>query len=115
MSKGYRFEIRTQHCIGRFNPKYSAAQKFLDNEVLKDSAPFTPFRYGYLMKSGNTGTKIGSGKVVYNAPYSKKMYYGVHFNFSKDKHPQASAQWFEKAKAIKKKSWIAGVNKIMRG
>lgn len=115
MSKGYRFDIRTQHCIGRFNPKFSAAQKFIDSEVLRDSAPFTPFRYGNLMKSGNTGTTIGSGKVIYNAPYSKRMYYGVNFNFSKDKHPQASAQWFEKAKAIKKKNWIDGVNKIVRG
>lgn len=64
--------IHTSYCVGRFNKKFSLAQKFLDNEVLKDSAPYVPFRTGYLEKSGITGTVIGSGKVIYNAPYAKK-------------------------------------------
>lgn len=115
MSVGYRLKINTQACIGRFNTKYSAAQKFLDNEVLKDSAPFVPMRTGNLMNSGQTGTVIGSGQIEYNAPYAKTMYYGVGFNFSKDKHPQACAQWFEKAKALKKKDWMNGVDKIVKG
>ena len=114
MSVSYKFHINTQSCIGRFSKKYSAAQKFLDSEVLRDSAPYVPMRIGNLMKSGATGTVIGSGKVVYNAPYAKRMYYGVSFHFSKDKHPQACAQWFEKAKAAKKDAWLKGVNKIMK-
>lgn len=112
---GYRLIIHTQACVSRFNPKYKKAQMYLDSEVLKDSAPYVPMRTGNLMNSGQTGTTLGSGKVQYNAPYAKRMYYGTHFNFSKDKHPQACAQWFEKAKAIKKKNWIAGVNRIIRG
>lgn len=113
--KNYQVIVHTQRCAGRFNKKYSAAQKWLDNEVLKDCAPYVPMRSGYLMKSGNTGTSLGSGKVIYNAPYASRMYYGVNFHFSKDKHPQACAQWFEKAKAAKKKNWLAGVNKILKG
>lgn len=115
MSKGYKLVINTQSCVGRFNKKYSAAQKFLDNEVLKDSAPYVPMRTGNLMNSGVLGTVLGSGKIVYNAPYAKAMYYGTSFNFSKDKHPQACAQWFEKAKAAKKDTWLAGVRKIVKG
>ena len=114
MSVSYKFHINTQSCIGRISKKYSAAQKFLDSEVLRDSAPYVPMRTGNLMQSGATGTVIGSGKVVYNAPYAKRMYYGVSFHFSKDKHPQACAQWFEKAKAAKKDAWLKGVNKIMK-
>ncbi len=110
-----KVHINTQACIGRFNSKFSAAQKFLDNEVLKDSDPFVPFRTGNLRNSGITGTTLGSGQVIYSAPYSKPMYYGFGFNFSKVKHPQACAQWFEKAKALKKKAWLAGVNKIVMG
>ncbi len=115
MSFSYKLQINTQSCIGRFNAKYSAAQKFLDSEVLRDSAPYVPMRSGNLMNSGTTGTVIGSGKVEYNAPYARYMYYGVGFHFSKDKHPQACAQWFEKAKAAKKDAWLDGVNKIMKG
>ena len=114
MSVSYKFQINTQSCLGRFNKKYSAAQKFLDSEVLRDSAPYVPMRTGNLMNSGVTGTVIGSGKIEYNATYAKCMYYGVGFHFSKDKHPQACAQWFEKAKAAKKDAWLNGVNKIMK-
>lgn len=115
MSKGYRLVINTAACVSRFHPKYKMAQQFLDNEVLKDSAPYVPMRSGNLMKSGQLGTTIGSGEVKYNAPYARRMYYGTNFNFSKDKHPQACAQWFEKAKATNKKKWIDGVNKIVKG
>lgn len=107
--------IHTDACCQRFVPKYERAQKFLDSEVLRDGAPYCPMRTGNLMKSGNTGTVIGSGKVIYNAPYAKKCYYGLNMNFSKDKHPQACAQWFEPAKAAKKKIWLDGVDKILKG
>lgn len=111
----YRLEINTQLCVKRFDPKYKEAQKFLDSEVLKDCAPRVPMRTGYLMGSGNTGTRIGSGKIVYNAPYAKPMYYGVGYHFSKAKHPQACAQWFEVTKPIKIDAWVSGVNRVIRG
>lgn len=50
-------------------------QKVIDSEVLRRSDPYVPFRTGFLKKSGILGTKIGSGKVVYNAIYAKKQYY----------------------------------------
>lgn len=115
MSNGYKLVIHTEACLNRFAPKYQRAQKFLDNEVLKDSAPFVPMRTGNLMNSGNTGTVLGSGEVIYNAPYARAMYYGTHIKFSKDKHPQATAQWFEKAKAQFGKEWVSSVNKILKG
>ena len=107
--------VHTQQCVGRFIPKYSRAQKWLDNEVLKDSNPYVPMRTGNLAGSGIRGTTLGSGKVIYNTPYSRKMYYGINLNFSKAKHPKACAQWFEKAKSQYKSSWINGVNKIIKG
>ena len=107
--------IYTAQCVARFAPRYDRAQRFLDSEVLRDCAPYTPMRTGYLMKSGNTGTVIGSGKVIYNAPYAKRCYYGRSMRFSKDKHPKACAQWFEPAKAAKKDQWVAGVEKILKG
>lgn len=111
----YKFVIHTNECIGRFEPRYEEAQRFIDSEVLRDSAPYVPMRSGILMGSGDTGTVIGSGKVKYIAPYSKRCYYGGHMHFSKDKHPQASAQWFEKAKAVKKEAWRRGVQQIIKG
>ena len=99
----------------KLNPRTEQAQKWLDNEVLKDCGPYVPFRYGHLFRSGITATKVGSGEVEYNAPYAKRVYYGSGMHFSKDKHPQACAQWFEKAKGVNKEKWLDGVKKIMHG
>ena len=110
-----RLVLNKKYTINRFDPRYQKAQEFLDNEVVKDCTPYVPMRTGALMRSGITGTKPGTGRVVYNAPYSKRMYYGINYHFSKDKHPQACAQWFEKAKATKSNAWLTGVDKIIKG
>ena len=99
----------------RLSGQIHKAQKWLDNEVLKDCQPYVPMRTGNLMNSGISGTNLGSGEVVYNAPYASRMYYGKNLNFSKLKHPQACAQWFEKAKSVHKEDWKQGVQKIVKG
>lgn len=110
-----RLELNVPAVNARFDARFDKAQKFLDSEVLRCSAPYVPMRTGALMRSGTNGTKIGSGKIVYNAPYARIMYYGKSFRFSKDKHPQACAQWFEKAKAAHKDAWTNGVAEIIKG
>ena len=85
--------------------------------------PYTPFRSGVMEKSATLGTKIGSGKIVYNSPYARYQYYGVvygpnipikengvlvgfyspqkkyrtnrHLSYDKSRHPQAQRLWFE--------------------
>lgn len=111
---GVKIKINIPGTVNRFSPKFQKAQKWLDNEVLKDSDPYVPMRTGTLAGSGIRGTTIGSGELVYNVPYAKSVYYARKRNFSKAQHPQACAQWFEKAKAAKKKDWIKGVNEIVK-
>ena len=76
-------------------------QKVVDSEVLRRSDKYVPFLSGNLKKSGITGTKIGSGEVVYNAIYSHKNYYE---NKGMGKQGTASGGlrgkfWFERMKA----------------
>lgn len=111
---GVKIKIDIPKTCNRFSPKYQKAQKWLDNEVLKDSDPYVPMKTGTLAGSGIRGTVIGSGEIIYNAPYAKSCYYARNRNFSKAQHPQASAQWFEKSKSAKKKQWIRGANKIIK-
>lgn len=111
---GVKIKINIPGTVNRFSPKFQKAQKWLDNEVLKDSDPYVPMKTGNLAGSGKRGTTIGSGEIVYNAPHAKKNYYAQNRHFSKAQHPQACAQWFEKAKAVKKKVWVNGVNKIIK-
>lgn len=116
--------------VMRFNRQYSRAQKWLDNEVLKDSEPYVPAETMQLTRSGQLGTIVGSGTVEYIAPYAQYLYYGKVMKgpkygpkhatdkdlvFSQSVHPQAQAYWFEAAKALNKKKWIAGARKIAGG
>ncbi len=106
--------INTGRVLDRISDRKKETQFWLDNEVVKDSEPYVPYDDGGLTKSGIIGSVMGSGDIQYNAPYAKAQYYGLEKK-SKDVHPQASTQWFEKAKAIKKSKWTAGVNKLMGG
>lgn len=108
-------KINKEYTVSRFHTKYQLAQKYLDNEVLKDSDPYVPMDTGNLRNSGIRGTKLGSGEVIYNAPYARHCYYGTHIRFSPAKHPLATAMWFEKAKAVNKKKWLDAVDKVIRG
>lgn len=113
---GVRLEINPSKVMrSKFDPRYQAAQKFLDSEILRCSSPYVPRRDGYLEGSGIKGTKIGSGEVKWNIVYAKYQYYGLSFHHSTDRHPLASAQWFEKAKAVHRADWISGVEKIIKG
>ena len=56
--------------------RFALAQKVVDMAVLRYSAPYIPFETGTLNRSGVLGTKIGSGEVVWNAPYARFLYYG---------------------------------------
>lgn len=76
-------------------------QKVVDSEVLRRSDKYVPFLTGALKKSGISGTKIGSGEVVYNAVYAHKNYYE---NEGMGKQGTSSGGlrgkfWFERMKA----------------
>lgn len=90
--------------------QFSKAQKFLDSEVLRTTAPYVPFRTGTLMKSGQLGTVIGSGEVVYNSPYAARQYYSTAQSRPYD--AQRGSMWFERSKADHKEEWIRGTKKI---
>lgn len=97
---------------------YTSAQKYVDSEVLRLSDKYVPLRTGALKQSGYLGTVIGSGRVVYNSPYARYMYYGKVMRDAQGralygkapKHvtdepltyhgaPQRGAFWFERMKA----------------
>ena len=98
----------------RFEPKYKLAQQYLDNEVLKDCTPYVPMKTGNLVRSGMDATVLGSGLVMWNAPYASRCYYNK-MNFQKTKHPLACSFWFEVAKGVNKEKWINGVEKVVKG
>jgi hypothetical protein len=106
--------------------RYTKAQMYVDNEVLRLSDPYIPFQSGMLKKSGILGTEIGSGTVVWNAPYARYLYYGKAMGGVAPKHvlnknltyhgaPQRGAFWFERMKADKGKQILRGAARLAGG
>lgn len=110
-------------------------QKFVDQEVIRLMAPYTPFRAGILEKSVTLGTKIGSGEVNQIAPYARFQYYGKvmvssitgspwasmgekkiltdkDLQYDTSRHPLAGKMWFERMKADKKEQILEGARKL---
>lgn len=82
------------------------AQMMLDSDVLKDSNFYIPMDTTNLMKSGILHTKLGSGNVIWNTPYARRLYYNPQYNFSKDMNPFAQGLWFEAAKSSNREDWL---------
>lgn len=89
-------------------------QFVIDEQVIKDSNYYCPEAEGTLKKSAITSSDVGSGKVKWNTPYAKRLYYGEDYKFSKDRNPNARAKWFEEAKSKHKKEWLEIGNKKVK-
>jgi hypothetical protein len=101
-----------------FKPKwtknYTMAQKFVDSEVLRRSAPFIPLRTGILVKTGTLGTEIGSGLVQWIAPYAKAQYYNPRPP-GRETGPLRGGFWFARMKKLYITKIISGAKKLAGG
>jgi len=130
----YNLEMKSiqQLCQERGILVNGRTQKFIDQEVIRLMDPYTPRLNGVLIKSATLGTKIGSGKVNQNAPYSRYHYYGKlmvstitgsAWSHGESKEltdkdlkyngaPIRGPYWFERMKADKKEQILRGAQKI---
>lgn len=99
----------------KFLESASGPQAWLDARIIRDTDPFVPMDTGMLASSSIRASEPGTGEVVYDTPYAQKLYSGVTMNFSRDKHPQATHHWHEKAKSIWLDAWGRGVARLMGG
>ena len=84
----------------RWSSRFNNAQKFIDSEVLRLCSPLVPFQTGNLMRSGTSGTSIGSGEVRYIAPYARQQYYNTAE--TRPYNPNRGGKWFERMKTAYK-------------
>lgn len=118
-------------------------QQFIDSEVLRLMVPYTPMDTGAMIQSAIAGTVIGSGKIEYNSPYARYLYYGEVYGpnipkkengiivgywlppkkqptgrpltYSTERHPLAGKLWFERMKADHKDDILKGAIAIVMG
>lgn len=107
MSNGFVFNVNTTlHITENMKPKLKQAQFILDTQIIKDSNYFIPMDTGMLRDSALSASAIGEGRVVWNTPYARRLYYNPKYNFSKDKNPNARGLWFEAAKHAHLNQWL---------
>jgi hypothetical protein len=95
----------------KWQARYSAAQRFVDSEVLRLSEPFTPLLTGMLVKSGTLGTDLGSGEVSWIAPYARAQYYSKRKPGSQT-GPQRGPFWFARMVQVHGQRILAGARRI---
>lgn len=104
------FKVKVDVNMGKLKAKEEIAsrlaQEQIDQAVLKDSNYYIPKDQSTLEGSGIRSSLIGKGKIIWDTPYARRLYYNPQYNFSKDKNPNAQGLWFEAAKSNKLQSWI---------
>ncbi len=78
-------------------------QYVVASQVLENSNFYAPEKEGTLIETSRISPD--NTQVIWVEEYSRRLYYGETFNFSKDMNPNATHHWFEKAKAINH-AWV---------
>lgn len=119
--------------------QFHRAQVFVDSELIRLMKRYTPARNLYLSeKAPVLGTKVGSGRICYLAPYARYQYYGKlmvsrltgspwarhgeskvitdrALTYSRLRHPEAQPLWFEVTKSRHKAQILRGAAAIAGG
>ncbi len=94
--------------------QFSAAQRFVDSEVLRGCEPYLPLLTSMLIKSGILGTDVGSGTVQWITPYAHFQYY-LKRPVGTATGPLRGPFWFARWKPVGGPRVIAGARKIAGG
>lgn len=94
--------------------RFTAAQTFVDSEVLRLCQPYIPLRTGMLIMSGILGTEVGSGLVQWIAPYARRQYYSPRKPGSMT-GPLRGPFWFERMKRVHRGAILAGAKRLAGG
>ena len=94
------------------------AHALLDSAIKKDTDPYVAMRQGTLASSV-LRTPSGRGEVVYDTPYARHMYYGVHyrtgkpFHYSALRRPLAWKEGVKASKAVNCEKWKREVKEVL--
>ena len=83
---------------------------FIATSVAKHLDKYVPMRDGTLADT----LEIEPFKITYIQPYAEKMYLGEGFNFSKDKHPLATAKWDKVGMQTERDAIVREINRFIK-
>ena len=74
-SVGQMSLVWNNHFAPEMASRFDKAQEYIDTSCLRYCDEYIPFLTGKMKESGTFGTVIGSGRIVYTAPYAKWQNY----------------------------------------
>lgn len=90
------------------------SQAMLKQEVAKGCEKYVPADYNMILtRSVQASIDTKDSYLIYNVPYARRQYYSAP-NKSKDIHPDATMQWFEKWKQADGKATIERIKKAVK-
>lgn len=129
MSVNIVVDINANEISGNINTAIQHAIPEFTEYILGSSNDYCPLVEAGLFHSSSYSTDVDSGKLIWNTPYARYLYYGVlmvgengaawarsgekkhiavpekALTYNQSSHPQAQALWFEKAKDVHIKEW----------
>lgn len=87
---------------------FQSAQVYVDSEVVRRMAKYTPEKTRVLRNSPYAATRFGSGRIVQSTPYARRQYYMIGY-----RHRVGGPFWFlTMKKSGDLKAILRGVRKI---
>lgn len=102
--------IRWNNGANRVDESLDKVQVFIDNTVARHMDAYVPMRTGILKKSVILGSKMGSGELVYIAPYAHKRYYSNNPTLK----GKRGSRWFHRMWAARKDTIVREVKNYAR-
>lgn len=96
----FNIKINLDALKPKMRRRKAKAQVALDNQIIKDSNMEAPRDIGTLRESALTASKIGKGKIVWDTPYARRLYYNPQYSFE-----IGGGLWFEYAKMKYRHDW----------
>ena len=89
---------------------FGKLQTYIDNTVVRHMDAYVPMRTGMLKKSVILGSRMGSGELVFIAPYAHKRYYGKNGRLV----GKRGSRWFQRMWAARRYAIIREVKNFVR-
>ena len=95
--------------VQQLQKRLQPVQKYVDSEILRKCDPYIPLKTGMLRDSGILGTKVGSGRIRWLAPYARKQYYKGLSTGKRGRY------WVKRAMTAHGESIMQGAQKKLNG
>lgn len=103
MAKGVKLEMNVSSVMNRLGAKIKQSLPTIASRVREDCNRYVRVDKGDLRSSSYLASDLKHGKIVWNTPYAKRVYYTGHP--STDINAEASLRWCEVAKEKHAEKW----------